>query len=55
MYTNVYKGKRITITMSQEIYEAIETLANKETRSNAQMGMLLIKEGLENRGVKIND
>ncbi|MEO0839821.1 MAG: hypothetical protein AAFY21_00030 [Cyanobacteria bacterium J06641_2] len=50
-----YKGKRLTITMPPTIFEHIEELAKSETRSNAQMGLTLIKEALEKRGVKTTE
>ncbi|MEM7556032.1 MAG: hypothetical protein AAF378_18425 [Cyanobacteria bacterium P01_A01_bin.84] len=50
-----YAGKRLTITMPEEIFTYIETLAKDETRSNAQMGLTLIKEALEKRGIVINE
>jgi|GEM_PF-4431647 len=41
--------------MPEEVFTYIEKLAKDETRSNAQMGLTLIKEALEKRDIKIND
>lgn len=50
-----YAGKRLTITMPEDIFTCIENLAKEETRSNALMGLTLIKEALEKRGIELKE
>jgi hypothetical protein len=51
MPRNEYKGKRITVTMPTEVFEALERLAKKEVRSNSQAALFLIQEGLKQRNL----
>ncbi|MEO1431223.1 MAG: hypothetical protein AAFS12_01620 [Cyanobacteria bacterium J06632_19] len=55
MGKNEYVGKRITVTMPEEIYNVIEKLAKEETRSNSQTALHLIQAGIKSKGIKIND
>jgi hypothetical protein len=49
MGRNEYKGKRVTVTMPTEVFDALEKLAKRETRSNSQAALFLIQEGLRER------
>ncbi len=51
MGRNEYKGKRVTVTMPTEVFDALEKLAKKEVRSNSQAALLLIQEGLRVRNL----
>jgi hypothetical protein len=51
MGRNEYKGKRVTVTMPSEVFDALEKLAKKEVRSNSQAALLLIQEGLRERNL----
>lgn len=44
-----YKGKRLTVTMPDEIYAYIEALAAQETRTNSQAALVLIQEAIAGR------
>lgn len=41
-----YKGKRLTVTMPNEVFDFIEELAEKETRTNSQAALVLIQEAI---------
>lgn len=50
-----YKGKRLTVTMPDEIFSYIESLAEKETRTNSQTALVLLQEAIAAReGAKLN-
>jgi hypothetical protein len=44
-----YKGKRLTVTMPDEIFSYIESLAQKETRTNSQAALVLLQEAIAAR------
>ena len=41
-----YKGKRLTVTMPEDVFSYIEALANQETRTNSQAALVLIQEAI---------
>lgn len=47
-----YKGKRLTVTMPNEVFDFIEALATKETRTNSQAALVLIQEAIAAREEK---
>jgi hypothetical protein len=49
MPRNEYRGKRVTVTMPTEVFDALEKLAKREMRSNSQTALFLIQEGLKER------
>jgi hypothetical protein len=51
MGRNEYKGKRVTVTMPTEVFDALEKLARKDVRSNSQAALFLIQEGLRERNL----
>ena len=55
MPRNVYTGKRVTVTMPEEIFEVIEKLAEEETRTNSQTALHLIQLGIKSKGIEVND
>lgn len=55
MPRNVYTGKRVTVTMPEEIFEIIEKLAKEETRTNSQTALHLIQLGIKSKGIELND
>lgn len=44
-----YKGKRLTVTMPNEVFSYIEALAKKETRTNSQAALVLLQEAIAAR------
>ncbi len=44
-----YKGKRLTVTMPDDVFAYIEALANKETRTNSQAALVLLQEAIAAR------
>ena len=55
MAKNEYAGKRITVTMSEELFNAIEAMAKEETRSKSQTALHLIQLGIKTKGIEIKD
>jgi hypothetical protein len=49
MPSPTYKGKRLTVTMPDEVFDYIEKLAAKETRTNSQTALVLIQEAIKAR------
>lgn len=49
MPSPTYKGKRLTVTMPDEIFSYIEELAKKETRTNSQAALVLLQEAIASR------
>lgn len=52
MPSPTYKGKRLTVTMPDEIFTYIEELAKKETRTNSQTALVLLQEAIATREAK---
>jgi hypothetical protein len=46
-----YKGKRLTVTMPDEVFSYIEALAEKETRTNSQAALVLLQEAIAAREI----
>lgn len=44
-----YKGKRVMVTMPEELHEEVEKAAETETRTKSQMIVVLVQEALFNR------
>ena len=55
MPRNVYKGKRLTVTMPDEVLSYIEGLAKKETRTASQTALVLIQEAIAAREGKVSE
>lgn len=49
MPSPTYKGRRLTVTMPEEIFTYIEELAKKETRTNSQTALVLLQEAIAAR------
>jgi hypothetical protein len=47
-----YKGKRLTVTMPDEVFTYIETLASQETRTNSQAALVLLQEAIAARELR---
>ncbi|AFY59231.1 hypothetical protein Riv7116_6919 (plasmid) [Rivularia sp. PCC 7116] len=50
-----YKGKRNYVTFPVAVYETIERLAEKETKSFSQMAVTLCEEALKSREITIKE
>ena len=50
-----YKGKRNYVTFPVAVYETIERLAEKETKSFSQMAVTLCEEALKTREITIKE
>ncbi len=46
---SAYKGKRLTVTMPDEVFFYIQDVAEKETRTNSQAALVLIQEAIAAR------
>lgn len=49
----MYKGKKFSVITPMAIYNLITELAKKESRTVSQMTTLLIKDGLQSRGLEV--
>jgi len=49
MPSPTYRGKRLTVTMPDEVFEYIENSAKEETRTNSQAALVLIQEAIKAR------
>lgn len=49
-----YRGKRIAVTCPQNLYDVVDELASKETRTVSQMVVVLMQEALQARGITLS-
>jgi hypothetical protein len=50
-----YVGKKLSVVIPPEVFEVVEKLATKDSRSNSMMVVVLIKEALKARGIELDD
>lgn len=50
-----YVGKKLSVVIPPEVFEVVEKLATKDSRSNSMMVVILVKEALKARGIELDD
>lgn len=53
MSASRHKGKRVMLTCPQNLYDVVSKLAKEESRSVAQMFLLLAQDGLKSREIEV--